>query len=216
MKNLIKKVLEVLFFGFMAGIAIGLGGLIFIKAKEVTFNNLLPGFLFSIGLVLVCSFGFFLYTGKICYLFTTDEKHYSLKLIVGLVGNYLGALTLASLCKLTMTLPSLTESLIKSKLDLNWYQCIILGLFCGMLIYFAVEGYKKIDNPIGKYVVLIGCVGTFIVCGFEHCVADMFYLSLDNAISINSVLNIILIIIGNSLGGMFVPIMSKIFVKKEE
>ena len=80
-------------------------------------------------------------------------------------------------------------------------------------MYSAVKIFA-LSNGYPLYAMLP--VAIFIVSGFHHCVADMFYLSLDNAISINSVLNIVLIIIGNSIGGMFVPLITKIFTKKEE
>lgn len=54
----------------------------------------------------------------------------------------------------------------------------ILGIFCNLLIFVAVDGFKENPHEIGKYLSLFFGVSVFIICGFEHCVADMFYFSL--------------------------------------
>ena len=162
----INRILIVFLNGILAGVCIGIGGLLFLKTKEYTNNTVLGALFFSIGLILICNFGFFLYTGKICYLFDykSDEiGFYALQLITGIIGNYLGALGFASLCKLMNLVPNNVFSMIDLKLQLNWYELIIRGIFCGMLIYFAVEGFKVINNNFGKYVVLNKCEEGFII-----------------------------------------------------
>ena len=47
----------------------------------------------------------------------------------------------------------------------------IYGIFCGMLMYIAVAGFNSSRNFIFVFVP----VATFILCGFNHCIADMFY-----------------------------------------
>ena len=170
----INRILIVFLNGILAGVCIGIGGLLFLKTKEYTNNTVLGALFFSIGLILICNFGFFLYTGKICYLFdykSDDIGFYALQLITGIIGNYLGALGFASL--------------------------------------------KVINNNFGKYVVLIMCVAGFIICGFEHCIANMFYISLDNTITLQSFLMILYVIIGNTIGGLIVPLVNKVVKKLE-
>ena len=214
----INRILIVFLNGILAGVCIGIGGLLFLKTKEYTNNTVLGALFFSIGLILICNFGFFLYTGKICYLFDykSDEiGFYALQLITGIIGNYLGALGFASLCKLMNLVPNNVFSMIDLKMQLNWYELIIRGIFCGMLIYFAVEGFKVINNNFGKYVVLIMCVAGFIICGFEHCIANIFYISLDNTITLQSFIMILYVIIGNTIGGLIVPLVNKVVKKLE-
>ena len=74
-------------------------------------------------------------------------------------------------------------------------------------MYIAVEGYKKCQNPL----ILVACVADFILCGFEHCIADMFYFSLARAWSMDSLIAVLVITVGNSLGGMFIPGIKRIF-----
>ena len=64
----VKIYVSIFLKGILAGICIAIGGFLYIKARESTELIIVPAFLFSIGLILICNFGFFLYTGKICYL----------------------------------------------------------------------------------------------------------------------------------------------------
>ena len=74
-----------------------------------------------------------------------------------------------------------------------------------MLIYFAVEGFKASKQDVGKYIILILCVSGFIVCGFEHCIADMFYFSVAAKWNMGSLLATIFIVLGNTVGGLAIP-----------
>ena len=87
---------------------------------------------------------------------------------------------------------------------------LVLGFFCGILVYLAVEGFKKIDNNFGKYVVLVLSIGGFIVCGFEHSIANMFYYFLNGSYSLSALLSILLCVLGNSIGGVFIPLINKL------
>ena len=67
-----------------------------------------------------------------------------------------------------------------------------------------MEGFKKSKADIGKYVILILCVGTFIVCGFEHSIADAFYFSLSENF-LETIPALLLITLGNTIGGLIFP-----------
>lgn len=59
------------------------------------------------------------------------------------------------------------------KLGMNPVSWLLNGLMCGVLMYLAVIGYKKAKDSLhGIAAVLFAIVG-FIVCGFEHSIADM-------------------------------------------
>ncbi|MFQ9108137.1 MAG: formate/nitrite transporter family protein [Coprococcus sp.] len=93
--------------------------------------------------------------------------------------------------------------------DQSGYSLIslfILGIFCGTLMYIAVEGYKQTKNPL----ILFVCVAGFILCGFEHCIADMFYVSVAQMWSTRAFLCVVVISLGNAVGGMLIPACKKI------
>lgn len=216
---MVKKVLKVFIKGILAGFAISLGGLVFIKTKEYTGNHVLGAYLFATGLILVCNFDYFLYTGKICYAIENfkvkQDLHYGFQLLIGYLGNLVGALITALLVKLTIGLPDFVEGMILSRVNDTWYGLIIKGFFCGILVYLAVEGFKKINNNFGKYAVLVLCIGGFIVCGFEHSIADAFYFGLSDDILI-TIVPLLLITLGNTLGGLILPFINLLYKEKPE
>ena len=214
------KHIETLLKGVLAGIAISFGGFLCIRTNAMASSSILGSFLFSFGLILICNFNFNLYTGKVCYLFDNNEKGLIkriLDLLIMLGGNLIGTLFFANVLKLVMadnaTNTKLMDTLINSvnsKINYEWYQMIGLSFFCGMLVYIAVEGFKKIDNMFGKYVVLMLAIGGFIVSGFEHSIANMFYYFLSGSYSIIAFWSLLLCVIGNSIGGLFIPLINKI------
>ena len=229
------KYLSVLIKGILAGICISIGGFLCLKVNIAASSKVLGAFLFPIGLILICNFGFYLYTGKICYLFENKEQSYPEKLIslvTGLVGNLIGCLVCALLIRL-INKDAIAESLtsifyeysdsallfknlrntVSGKINTVWYSSIILSAFCGMLVYIAVEGFKVIEHHIGKYLVLILAIAGFIICGFEHSIANMFYYFLAGNFSVEAFISILLIVIGNSIGGLFIPSL-KMLMKK--
>ena len=105
-------------------------------------------------------------------------------------------------------LPQLHEKarpLFENKMAQNPLATVVLGLFCGVLMYIAVEHYKE-GSGAGRFLGIILCVPTFILCGFEHSIANMFYIptgffasgTLDILAFLN---NIIPVTLGNIAGG---------------
>ena len=223
------KYFNILIKGILAGIAISFGGFLYLRTAAISENTILGSFLFSFGLILICNFNFNLYTGKVCYLFDDINYYSSSKIVIKkifgkiitllliLLGNLIGTLIFASLLKLVMidnsindTLMNILKNSVQAKMNYTWYQMIGLSFFCGMLVYIAVEGFKKIDNMFGKYVVLMLAIGGFIVSGFEHSIANMFYYFLSGNFSIMAILSLLLCVIGNSIGGLFIPLTDKL------
>lgn len=202
----LKPLFQVFIKGVLAGIAISIGGIIFLKTKEQTGLVVLPALLFPIGLILICNFDFYLYTGKICYLPSSISQKTTLgtivKLLIGLIGNLLGTTILGIILHQVIPPTTLVEKMLEVKINYEWWQLIVLGICCGGLIYFAVEGFQKISSNIGKYIVLIICIAGFIICGFEHCIADMFYFAYAFVFNLDTLITILLVIIGNSIGGI--------------
>ncbi len=215
--------LKVFIKGLLAGFAISFGGWLALRTNSVLGNNILGSFIFSLGLILICNFDYYLFTGKVCYLVVDETdtfKNKFLNLLIGLAGNFIGCIIVGLIIRsvfydpdaLFGLFPSLNGT-VKTKLNYPWYVMIILGAFCGFFIFFAVEGFKKIENLFGKYVVLILSIGAFIICGFEHCVANMFYFALNGTFTLDMVLATVYCVIGNSIGGLFFPFMHSILKK---
>jgi formate/nitrite transporter FocA (FNT family) len=81
---------------------------------------------------------------------------------------------------------------------------LILAFFCGMLMFTAVDVFKKEHLPAPARVVMVFlCVMVFILSGFEHCIANMYYFSIADVWSRETFMLILLMTLGNSIGGNF-------------
>ena len=68
---------------------------------------------------------------------------------------------------------------------------------------------------MGRYFAVFLCVTVFIICGFEHCVANMYYFSAANAWDFKTVLYLLVMILGNSVGGILIALGNKYGLKKD-
>ena len=105
-------------------------------------------------------------------------------------------------------------SMCQTKLDDSLLSLFFLGVLCNLLIYIAVEGYNKNPHELGKYLSLFLGVTIFITSGTEHCVADMFYFWMAGAWSGRTVICLLVITLGNSVGGILFGLLHD-FVKKK-
>lgn len=193
--------------GILAGISISIGGTVFLLCD----SKIAGAVFFSVGLLSVCVFGFSLFTGKVCYVFEHDRA-YALKLPLIWIGNLIGALLVAFLEMQTRLAPQLLEKaggICQTKLSQGLLSAFILAVLCDMMIYIAVEGYKSIPHEIGKYLAIFFGVTVFVICGFEHCVANMYYFTVGNAWNSEAVLYLMVMTAGNAAGGVLIPLLRK-------
>jgi formate/nitrite transporter FocA (FNT family) len=198
--------------GVLAGISIAIGGTVFLSLE----NKVLGAVFFTVGLFAVCTFGFNLFTGKVCSVFD-QNREYALGLPVIWLGNLAGAWLTGAAERMTRIGPALAEkaqALCSTKLADGLPSIFILSVFCNMLIWLAVEGYKNNPHETGKYLSLFFGVTVFILCGFEHCVANMYYFSVAGMWSWKTLGWVLVMTAGNSLGGVFFPLMRKITAPK--
>lgn len=164
--------------------------------------------LFTAGLYAVVLNGLYLYTGKVGYLVgQTDKKTYGLLLCVTWTGNLAGAALAAQAVLMTRIggIRKAAAGICRTKLDDTPFSILLLSIFCGLLMFIAVDGFKQKGNPL----ILFLCVSVFILCGFEHCVANMFYFTLAGAWSPKAAGYLLIMTLGNSLGGMLIPALKR-------
>ena len=97
---------------------------------------------------------------------------------------------------------ALTTLDVLTKLADSYLSLFILGMLCNVMIYIAVDGYNKIEMEIGKYSSLCLGVMVFIICGFEHSIADMFYFWVKGGYTMEVVARLLVITVGNAVGGI--------------
>ena len=193
--------------GMLAGISIALGGTVFLSLE----NKVLGALFFTVGLFAVCTFGFHLYTGKVCYVFD-NGCDYAIALPVIWLGNLAGSWLTAAVESVTRFGPALAEraqTVSAAKLGDSPLSLFVLAVMCDLLIYVAVEGYRNNPHELGKYLSIFFGVTVFILCGFEHCVANMYYFSMANAWSLRTLGLLLVMTAGNSVGGVLIPLLRK-------
>lgn len=200
------KILKTLVSAILAGLCIGFGGIVFLSIE----NKIIGSLFFTVGLFSVCSFKLHLFTGKVCYVFENGLR-YALELPVILIGNLIGTGIAAVAVSLTRIngISERAAALCETKVNDSLLSLYILGILCNIFIYIAVDGFNNAPHEIGKYLSLFFGVTVFILSGFEHCVADMFYFSVSHTWGARAIISIVVITAGNSVGGIIFPLCRK-------
>ena len=205
------KYLKVLLFGIFAGLAIGLGSLAFTVVSaymKSTGGLIFASALFSVGLILVCVLGLQLYTGKIGVVFDDRDNlaENAINLPIMLVGNAIGAFALGILCHfIFMNVPVIDNRIAAIALAKTDSTDVFLqGIFCGALVYIAVYLFKNLQNWGMKIIGIVTAVTLFVYCGFQHCIANMFYFGMAFEFDLPVLFNLLVVILTNSVGALLV------------
>ena len=199
-----KKNIKMFLLAVGAGLAISIGGTVYLSVD----NKIIGSLLFAVGLYAIVLNGLFLYTGKVGYLVDQSDKIEYLGLLAitwlgNLAGTWIGAVAV-----LNTRIQGIRENAVgicETKLADGPLSVFLLAIFCGILMYIAVDGFREKENPL----ILFICVSVFILSGFEHCIANMFYFSIAGAWSLKTIVYLIIMTVGNSLGGMVIPSLKK-------
>lgn len=193
----------------LAGMLISMGGTVFLSQS----NPVVGSFLFAIGLYTIVAFQLHLFTGKIGY--TPFQKPiYIIELAITWFGNLLGTGLTALMVKNSRIGGALVEKVMgiaEIKLNDNFLSIFLLAVFCGMLMFIAVDCYRNVQGSTLKFIGVFVPVMVFILSGFEHVIANMYYFSLAGAWSAHCMMSIIVMTLGNAVGGMLIPLYLKIF-----
>lgn len=170
-------------------------------------NRYVGAVMFSVALLCICLKGYALFTGKVGFI---PEKHgreeFSV-LLLGLLGNAIGTVLGGYLIRAGLPkLGEAAETLCQAKLLQLPGQTFVRALFCGILMYLAVSIYRDQKNVIG----ILFCIPVFILSGFEHSIADIFYFAASGIVSVKAFGFLWMVILGNSVGGMLLPAVSMI------
>lgn len=203
MKHLLKSIL--------AGIMIGIGATTYLTSEDKFIGSIL----FSIGLFVILTKELNLFTGKIGYLLNNGVE-YAKEVAITLIGNFLGTFLVGSILSYTRISAVIAQEATRIctiKLNDNYLSIFILSVFCGILMYLAVNGYKESKDIFAKYAGVFMAIAVFILCGFEHCIANMYYFTIANMWSIETIILILIMILGNSLGSIAFSSVDKLIKK---
>ncbi len=218
------KHLQNILSGFLAGILISLGGLVNVfllsnSPANGSLQSIVGAFMFSLGLLFICSMSLFLYTGKIAYVLDNKNWKYSLELVESLSGNIVGCIMMGLITQNVRVFSQVKTTLItlcQARTSDTWYSLLFLAFLCGIFVYLAVDIYKSNLAPIVRVVGLIMAVSAFVLLGCEHVIADIYYFCAAGVMS-SKVLGILcLILLGNSLGSIFFHGIKKVILIKSK
>ena len=187
--------------GIAAGICICLGGAVFLAVE----NRIVGAVLFSVALLCICMKGYALFTGKVGFLPEDHGREAVETLLLALLGNAVATVLGGWLIR--AALPDLGKTalaLCGGKLAQPWWGTLVRGGFCGILMYLAVSTWRDSKTPLG----ILFCIPVFILSGFEHSIADIFYFAASGMVSLQAFLFLWLVILGNALGAVILPLLT--------
>ena len=170
-----------------AGVVIGLGATAYLCSP----NYIIGTILFTIGLFTVIYKKYELFTGQLFV-----EKNF-FKLMFILFGNTVGTISMALLIRFTKIytteFANKVNLILESKVNDHPISLVSLSICCGMLMYLAITNYQKSNKSLSVILPIMA----FIICGFEHSVANMYYFGF-GGFDLNTV---IIVVFGNYIGG---------------
>ncbi|MBO6272754.1 formate/nitrite transporter family protein [bacterium] len=170
---------------FLAGLLIGIGDIALVSCD----NKYVGALLFSLALLSIIKLKLPLYTGKVGRMIKDKTV---VECFVYLVFNIVGAMFV-----LLWLMPyNYTEvhniSTVKFLKDIP--QLFLAGFLCNVLIHLAVT--------VKNDVITVLCVMVFILCGFEHCIADVPFIICSGRFFGDGVILFLTILVGNTIGGL--------------
>ena len=216
--------LETVTLGILAGAFIALGSVFFLVVTTESGlgfgpERLLGGIVFSLGLVLVVVAGAELFTGNNLIVMAWIDKKVSGAALVRnwtlvYVANFAGAVGTAMLVTLAGTLAmgdgAMAETafaVAAAKTRVVWHEAFFRGVLCNVLVCLAVWLTFAARDVTGKILAIILPISAFVALGFEHSVANMFFLPLalmngaPDVTFAGMVANLLPVTLGNIVGG---------------
>jgi len=212
-------------------------------------SKLLGGFVFSLGLILVVVGGAELFTGNILIVMAYASRKVTTKALlrnwtVVYLGNFLGAIGTAVLLLLSKqytfgagSVGTTALTIANSKVELGFIQAIALGILCNNLVCLSVWLTYSARSTVDKIMAIIFPISAFVAAGFEHSIANMYFIPVGLLIKIFDpsfatqtgldlsqltwsnflIKNLLPVTIGNIIGGaLFVgAVYWSVFLRKE-
>lgn len=183
-----RLILLALLSGIILGCAGAAASTASFAVENVSMSKLLNALIFAFGLIVIIYTGAELFTGNCLIAISTLEKRVTVasmlrNLVIVYLGNFVGCALVAYCCVVTLRYDigggALAVSTIKTaaaKCSLSFSSAFILGIFCNALVCLGVVCGVTAKSAAGKAVGAYLPVCLFVICGFEHSVANMYYI----------------------------------------
>lgn len=213
-------VLQMFVLAILAGAFIGFGAAAYttvMTGVDAAYGpaRLLGGVVFSLGLILVIIGGAELFTGNALMIMAAVDRKITMRLLlrswaVVYVGNLIGAAELAIAFGLSGLLDgpmgSTAAKIPKAKAALLPFKDFVRGALCNALVCLAIWLSFAARTAAGKILAMIWPISAFVLLGFEHSVANMYFFSEGWMAGLgvtmgDAVTNLIWVTLGNIVGG---------------
>ena len=178
--------------GILAGMFIACGASASSVAMHAISNvglaRLVAGVIFPVGLMMIVFVGGELFTGDCLMIMGNMHKQFSLwkmirVLVVVFFSNFLGAVLIATLVYTSgqfaytnNLLGAFTIKVALGKVSLSFGTALISGILCNFFVCIAVLMAAAATDIAGKVFAIFFPIMAFVVSGYEHCVANMYYI----------------------------------------
>lgn len=186
------SLLRMVLLGIFAGMFIAGGAAASSVAMHTVGNvglaRLVGGVIFPVGLMMIVFVGGELFTGDCLMIMSWLHGKISLQgmlrvLIVVFCSNFLGAALFAALVSTSGQysysgglLGAFTIKVALGKVNLSFHSAFLSGVLCNFFVCIAVLMAAAAKDIAGKVLAIFFPIMTFVVSGYEHCVANMFYI----------------------------------------
>ena len=187
---------RIIIFGIFAGVYIAFAGA---GANMASFNllanpetfglgKILSGTIFTVGLMLVVLGGAELFTGNTTMIAAVAEKRITASSmlknwIIVYICNFIGGVLIAFMVYYSGglnagngLLGAMTVKIASGKVNLEFGQALVSGIMCNWLVCMAVWLSTGAQTTIGKIFSIFFPIWLFVTAGFEHSVANMFFI----------------------------------------
>ncbi len=153
-------------------------------------GRLFAGLVFCLGLILVIVAGAELFTGNNLIVMAWAGGKVSTRgllrnWVIVYIGNFVGAVLTALLMYLTRqhtfaggAVGQTALNIANAKVNLDFVQAVALGIMCNALVCLAVWLTFSARTTIDKIAAIVFPIAAFVAAGFEHCVANMYFVPL--------------------------------------
>jgi formate transporter len=211
--------LSLVMLGILAGAFIGLGSLFYVIVASdpglgFAAKRVLGGVVFSLGLLLVVVAGAELFTGNNLLAMAwahgcLTTRQVLFNWLVVCAANFAGAAGMAVLVFLADPSESIARTYIgiaEAKSALPFATAFFRGVLCNVLVCMAVWMTLAGRSVVDKFVAIVMPVAAFVAAGFEHSIANMYFLPLGMLLGADIGFawlwtNLVPVIAGNLAGG---------------
>ena len=231
-----RRILDLIILGILAGAYIGFGAQLATMVTRdaaafvgVGLSKLMGGVVFSVGLMLVVLAGAELFTGNTLLFLSVLDRQIRLREMlrnwaIVYVANLAGSLLLVMLVSWSGlahagdgATGTAAMRIASSQVDLTFLEAFARGILCNWLVCLAIWMATAARTVVGKIVAIVFPIMAFVASGYEHSVANMFFLPMGWILKGQGVAgasayltwpgmilrNLVPVTLGNILGGSF-------------